>query len=85
MISVVILFEEYGVPRPGVKASTIPPRPLPSVYFRKPIQINNPDHLEQEALRSKSLYAGHVARGKPHQSLGYLPLPGQQLTIKAVK
>ena len=85
MISIVLL-EQYGIPKPGLQSRPIiPQRPLPSVYFRKPVKLHNPKDLSDDAPEAKKIWRQHVVKAKPYTAIGYDPIPGQQLTAKVAR
>ena len=86
MISIVLLSEQYGIPKPGLQGRpTVPQRPLPSTYYRKPVVLHNPNDLSDDAPEAKKIWRQHVVKPKSYKSIGYDPIPGQQLTAKAAR
>ena len=86
MISIITeYYGAYGRARmtPGRRA--LPRRPLPSVYFRKPVKPHNRDDLSDDAPAAKRIHRQHVVKHKPHHTVGFRPTVGKALTPRPHK
>ena len=85
MISIV-LEQTYGIPNPETRGRpVVPSRPLPSTYYSRPVRLHNPDDLEDDAALSKEVRGQYTVKAKPSSSIGFKPVPGQQLTSNPLK
>ena len=60
-------------------------RKVPSTYYSRPVRLHNPDDLEDDAALSKEVRGQYTVKAKPSSSIGFKPVPGQQLTSNPLK